>query len=79
MAGVQWYGWAPKGFVHEYKWNQTLVVTFLPLYALDEKVWHQGIHISEETKYPVDEVPFKDTWKVYVAWGLMHPTKKNPN
>jgi len=74
LAGVKLYGWAPLGFVHEYKWNHSLQICFLPLWVLDAKFWHK----SDDAligKYPTDEVSREDIWKVYVAWDLMHRTK----
>jgi hypothetical protein len=67
MAGIQWYGWAPEGFaqggmlkrgkvIRRLKWDQHLMIAYLPLLFVDWKLWHQDIQPGEKTKYPVDEV-----------------------
>ena len=40
LNGVKWYSWAPLGYVQDYKWNQSLLLTFVPLYYLDTQFWH---------------------------------------
>jgi len=59
--GVKWYGWAPAGFVHKYRWNKALLILFWPLHRLDERFWHHDL-----SKYPRN-IP-SDIEDVYRAW-----------
>jgi hypothetical protein len=77
LNGVKGYAWAPRGFVKDYKWNWSLVLFYLPLTALDERVWHNGYR-----QYPVNFVKRENIWKVYKAWGLLDeekPPEAKPN
>lgn len=37
---VDWYQWAPAGFVHNYHRRLGLFYAFLPLYVADRACWH---------------------------------------
>ena len=37
---VDWYQWAPAGFVHNYQRRDSLCYMFLPLYLADRSFWH---------------------------------------
>jgi len=37
---VDWYQWAPAGFVHNYRRRDGLFYVFLPLYLADRAFWH---------------------------------------
>ncbi len=54
--GASWIeedGWAPAGFVHQYRWNKPLMYFYLPLWAIDVRCWHT-FDASFTGKYPVD-------------------------
>jgi hypothetical protein len=68
LTGVKGYQWAPQGFVTDLRWNRSLVFFYYPLYALDIHFWHTS---AAGGRYPVNEVPDKDIWKVYKAWKLI--------
>jgi len=40
LGGVKWYAWAPAGFVRNYAWDDRMMMTFAPLYCLDQGFWH---------------------------------------
>lgn len=63
--GVKWYAWAPKGFVHEFRWNMPMYFAYYPLYVLDRKLWHTR---NRTGRYPVNEVPVEEIYRVYEAW-----------
>ena len=71
LGGVKWYDWAPAGFVEEYdwKWNDSHVWCYYPLWRLDRRFWHPSIQDAASTAYPVDEVPDDEIGKVYRAWN----------
>ncbi len=65
LHGVMWSSWAPEGFVREpqlergkvtqsLKWREPLMIIYLPLLALDWRLWHRNFEPGEKTKYPVD-------------------------
>ena len=69
LNGVKSYGWAPYGFVKNYRWNSALIRTYLPLYAIDCNFWHTCDKACSG-RYPINEVDSKDIWKVYKACGF---------
>lgn len=77
LNGVKGYGWAPTGFVRNYKWNMWLQLFYLPLWAVDMRVWHSPGKAYTE-RYPIDYVAQKDIWKVYKAWDTLTETKLPP-
>lgn len=66
LGGVKSYGWAPCGFVSKYRWKQSMILMFFPLYYLDCQFWHSSAG-AYGGKYPVNEVDMEDIWKVYDA------------
>ena len=67
LNGVKWYDWAPRGFVTDYNWNEGINRFYLPLWALDRRLWH-SYEEADSGKYPINEVPPEDIGKVYRAW-----------
>ena len=65
LNGVKAYDWAPKGFVHDFKWNRKFCLFYEPLWVLDINLWHTN---PREGHYPINEVAAKDIGKVYRAW-----------
>jgi hypothetical protein len=68
LNGVKEYEWAPKGFVHGYKWNHTLENIYFPLLLADNHCWHT-FEESQTTNYPVDRVQQKNIGDVDKAWA----------
>ena len=66
LNGVKCYEWAPKGFVHEFRWNRKLWCFHAPLCVLDMHLWHTS---PKDGPYPINEVAPKDIGKVYRAWS----------
>ena len=67
LNGVKGYGWAPAGFVTDYKWDHSQMKFYYPLYLLDIRFWHnEDAELS--SKYPINKVSSEDIWKVYKAW-----------
>src|SRR5258708_5943148 len=62
-----YYGWAPEGFVHEYKWNRSLEHLYYPLYYLDRRLWHTWGE-SFSGRYPINQVADADMGKLIRAW-----------
>ena len=54
---VKWYSWAPLGFVHDLRENQTLVLSFGPLYYLDLRFWHRDVQSDYSGPYPINRDP----------------------
>jgi len=53
--GLDWvkdYGWAPAGYVNNYKFNRPMFYFFAPLWAIDVRVWHRWDD-WDSGKYPV--------------------------
>jgi hypothetical protein len=67
LNGVKWYGWAPKGFVTNFKWNRTLMLVYYPLYYFDNRFWHTSDD-AYGGKYPINQVTSREIGKVYRAW-----------
>ena len=67
LNGVKSYGWAPNGFVADYRWNRTLMLIYFPLHCLDVKYWHPCDEASTG-KYPTAEVSREEIGKIYRAW-----------
>ena len=67
LNGVKWYAWAPRGFVHDYRWRKSLRTVFIPLWIADTHLWHTSDKAGGG-RYPVDRVDEKDIGKVYQAW-----------
>jgi hypothetical protein len=65
--GVKWYHWAPSGFVTDFRWNQTLMRAYYPLFFLDTRFWHTSDD-AYRSRYPINEVATEDIGKVYRAW-----------
>lgn len=63
--GVKWYAWAPKGFVHEFRWNMAMYCSYYPLYVLDRKLWHTREHTDH---YSANDVPTEEIYRVYETW-----------
>jgi hypothetical protein len=66
LNGVKSYAWAPKGFVNEFKWNNSFVIFYSPLYAIDQWYWHTD-EAFHRNKYSINEVANEDVWKVWEA------------
>src|SRR5689334_16035070 len=62
---VQWYNWAPAGFVKDYRRREALFNLYSPLYCIDRECWHRGGY-GGRGKYPV-HVP-KNIDEVVIAW-----------
>jgi hypothetical protein len=76
LSGVKLYGWAPAGFVHDYKWNHSLQLFFLPVYLPDKFFWHKS-SLLPESRYPVDVVPRKISGRS--IWpGISRMSYQNP-
>ncbi len=67
LGGVEWYDWAPRGFVRDYEWDPSLVRIYYPLWQIDRRFWHRP-EDAEDGNYPLNEVKPEDIWKVYQAW-----------
>ncbi len=67
LNGVKGYGWAPAGFVTNFKWDQSQMKFYYPLYLLDIRLWHSP-EDARSSKYPINEVKVEDIDKVYRAW-----------
>ena len=65
LAYVKGYSWAPRGFVHEYKWNRMHERLYYGLWFLDTHLWHKS-GPSPDLEYPVHEPT--DMEEVYRAW-----------
>jgi hypothetical protein len=37
LNGVKRYGWAPEGFVSEFKWSRPKLLFYYPLYLIDTR------------------------------------------
>jgi hypothetical protein len=66
LNGVKSYGWAPKGFVTDFRWNHTLMRAYFPLYFLDNRFWHTPDD-AYRGNYPINKVSVDDIGKVYRA------------
>ena len=66
LNGVKSYGWAPKGFVTDFRWNHTLMRAYFPLYYLDNRFWHTPDD-AYRGNYPINKVSVDDIGKVYRA------------
>lgn len=66
LNGVKWYRWAPSGFVTDFRWNQTLMLVYYPLFFLDTRFWHSR-EDAYHGRYPINEVQDEDIGKVYRA------------
>lgn len=64
---VKSYGWAPRGFVTDFRWNDTLIGAYIPLYLLDTRLWHTP-EKARSDRYPVNSVPANEIGRVYKAW-----------
>lgn len=69
LNGVKSYGWAPYGFVTEYRWRSAPMVAYLPLYYLDRHIWHTD-EKAYSGRYPINEVKPEEIWRVYEANGF---------
>jgi hypothetical protein len=38
--GREWYEWAPRGFIRNGQWDDTMMTVFSPVYFIDRRVWH---------------------------------------
>jgi len=47
------YQWVPKGFFIRFSPNILVELPYLPLWALDYRLWHPLINSPAETNYPV--------------------------
>jgi len=65
IAYVKGYSWAPRGFVHEYKWNRMRERLYYGLWFLDTHLWHKSAP-TPDSRYPVHEPA--DVMDVYRAW-----------
>lgn len=74
LNGVKSYSWAPRGFVTDFRWRRGLMVSYSPLYIVDQRYWHTPDKAYSGV-YPVDWVSQEDIWKVYRAHGALdeHP------
>jgi len=63
--GVKAYDWAPRRFVHKYRWRMGLVKFYLPLYLIDRRIWHRQSDVHSG-KYPVHRP--EDLGEVARAW-----------
>lgn len=64
---VKQFGWAPRGFVTDFRWNYTLIAIYFPLYLLDTRLWHTTEAASSD-RYPVNDVTAAEIGRVYEAW-----------
>jgi hypothetical protein len=82
LNGVKWYDWAPEGFVGEgWKWNETQIWWYYPLWRLDRRFWHKSLDGSlvRKSDFPIDEIPPKEINKVYRAIDeQLHEATVNP-
>lgn len=67
LNGVKNYGWAPRGFVEKFRWNQSLVIAYYPLWFLDNRFWHESLD-ADLGRYPINEVSPGEIGKLYEAW-----------
>ena len=67
LNGVKWYHWAPRGFVTDFRWNQTLVQAYYPLFFIDTRFWHTSDD-AYRGRYPINQVATEDIGKVHQAW-----------
>ena len=58
LGVVKCYQWAPAGFVEGYQWDRRLMIGFLPLWKLDQWLWHEELWGDDESEYPVNKVEF---------------------
>jgi hypothetical protein len=68
LNGVKWYGWAPRGFVTDFRWNSSIGAFYLPLYSLDTSLWHTSDRAYSD-RYPVNKVSASEIGRVYHAWS----------
>jgi hypothetical protein len=47
------YQWVPKDFSVRNRPNILLELPYLPIWALDYRLWHPPIQYASETQYPV--------------------------
>ena len=76
LNGVKIYGWAPEGFVSEFKWSRPKLLFYYPLHLIDTRFFHSSNDASGE-RFPIDEVSKEEIGKVYQAWGLMKTKPSN--
>jgi hypothetical protein len=55
LRGPKSYQWAPRGFVHEMRWNTAMIAAFLPCWELDRFFWHWEDRMFSG-KLPVNEI-----------------------
>jgi hypothetical protein len=55
LNGVKVYGWAPRGFVDDYKWRRGIRLVYAPLSFIDDRLWHRPLLPGETTSYPINE------------------------
>jgi hypothetical protein len=66
------YAWAPRGFVHDYKWNRFHLAFYLPLYCVDVQFWHTRAK-SQSGLYPLDRPPTLVPTKAHSAPPTSEP------
>jgi len=70
LLGVKNYAWAPRGFVHEYRWSRSHQQFYYGLWVADTLYWHSWRSGDDPHAkgYPINEVNDENLWKVYRAW-----------
>lgn len=70
LSGVKSYAWAPRGFVHEYRWSRSHQQFYYGLWVADTRYWHswRGGDDPHANGDPINKVSNEDLWKVYRAW-----------
>ena len=71
LNGVKRYGWAPQGFVSEFKWSRPKLLFYYPLHFIDTRFFHSSDDAYSE-RFPINEVSKDEIGRVYQAWGLMN-------
>jgi hypothetical protein len=66
LDGVSRYRWAPKGFVYDLRWNQPAINAYVPLYMLDNLLWHTPDE-AWDGHYPINKVPVERIGELYRA------------
>ncbi|HRH99231.1 MAG TPA: hypothetical protein PLB55_25030 [Prosthecobacter sp.] len=69
LNGVKRYGWAPDGFVSEFKWDHSKLLFYYPLHFIDTRFFHTNDD-AYNGRFPINEIPTSEIGKVYRAWGL---------